>query len=323
MEFDKFGGVWGLYDPTPNVDSYHLRHLDYQLINILADVYEASDTDFVYDFTVELDGDGVWYTHQINDALYHLDQAGSVLNSVALNQPRALCGTSDNGCWVIDNSDYYARRYTSSGTMSKSVYLGRTSTRMAADYADGFWYVNGSTVYHVNSEGSTLSTTAVAGVSYIKGMYNGCIIWSEVNDYVKHINSAGVVVRTIAGSSSLTGIPAAFFCSYSSYQSSKIDALPLDDDPVWGINGSAQWKEVRKDGYFLPKDIYHQFELTLRTTVSGNSPSVGRVIMAPIIKIQDIQPQSYKNMYVRTDVPSYVDIGDYETGLKVWWGVEE
>lgn len=320
LEFDKFGGLWGCSNDV-YASTYRLAHLDSQLISLLADVTDSFD--FIYDMAAEMDGDGVWYTHQINDALYHLDNAGNLLQSIGLTQPRAICGTSDNGCWVGDNSDYYIRRYTSSGTLVKSINFGRPTYRMCTDYENGFWCTSTeSKIYHLNSVGTTLSTTTLANVSNLKPLYAGCVAHSSLNDFIALINANGTVVRTIYAPSSDSGIPGVLSITYDSNQTYQTDLLPISYDPVWGTDGSLQWKEVRKDGYFLPKDIYHQAEYTLSTN-SIQNPKLESVILSPVVKIQDIQPQSYKNMYVRTDIPSYVDIGDYETGLKVWWSVEE
>ena len=45
--------------------------------------------------------------------------------------------------------------------------------------------------------------------------------------------------------------------------------------------------------------------------------------MAPAIKVEDIPPKDYKNIYIKTDIPHGVDITDYETKLKAWWKIEE
>ena len=84
-----------------------------------------------------------------------------------------------------------------------------------------------------------------------------------------------------------------------------------------GTGGTAEWLEVRKDGYFLPKKQYHQVEITLR-----GAAVLEKVIVAPAIKIQDIPKQSYKYMYIKTDIPEGVTIDQYESRLKSWWGVE-
>ena len=298
MEFDKFGGIWGYGSGR----TMYLIHLDYQLVSELASIYTGSD--FLYDFAVELDGDGVWYTDKSLNIVYHVSTNGGVLQQIVLQRPRAICGTNDNGCWVADNTDFYVRRYAFNGDIVKSVYLSRTVTRMCTDYNNGFWYYNSDTsnVHHLNSVGTVLSTTNVSNVSRVKSLDSGCIVWSSTNDFVKYINGDGVITHTFNGPSSTTAFPGAFSCSYTSNRDLKIDIVPVSYDPVWGTGGSLEWKEVRKDGYFLPKDLYHQAELTLRTTDVLHTPYVNKLLMAPAIKIEDIPSKDYKNMYIKTDI---------------------
>jgi len=318
LEFDSLGGLWG-YEAV----SYYLLHFDYQLAAVLANVYTGSD--FLYDLAAELNGQGIWYTDSINNIVVHRNSAGTLLQQITLLTPRAICGTNDNGCWVIDNSDYYARRYTSSGTIFKSVYLGRSAEQMCADYNDGFWYYNGgdSKVYHVNSEGTELVNVYTSNVYRMRAMRDGCMVWSRNNDYVKWVNNDGVVVRTINGPSTTTFCAGVYSHSYNDHVNYHTNALPNPDDAVWGVGGSAKWHEVSRNGYFLSKKQYHQVELTLTTTDIVHTPYVNNLVMAPAVKITDIQAQSSKDMYIRTDIPSSADIDDYETRLKVWWGVEE
>ena len=99
--------------------------------------------------------------------------------------------------------------------------------------------------------------------------------------------------------------------------------MPAYNDPVWGSNGSLEWKEVRKDGYFLYKKQYHQVELTLYASQLADCPYVDKVIMSPAIQVQDIPSQSYKNVYVKTDIPAAADPTDHEAKLKTWWKIEE
>jgi hypothetical protein len=147
VEFDKFGGIWGY-----GSDEGTLYHIDSKLNN---ELYSLNDgTDFLYDLAVEMNGDGVWYTNKVDNMILHKDHEGTTLNIVALNEPRAICGTSDDGCWVIDNTDEKAYRYNSSGALIKTVDIGRTATRMCTDMNDGFWYISGNYVYHVTSGGS-------------------------------------------------------------------------------------------------------------------------------------------------------------------------
>jgi hypothetical protein len=97
--------------------------------------------------------------------------------------------------------------------------------------------------------------------------------------------------------------------------------IPVNYDPVWAPGGSLEWKEVKKDGYFLPKVKYHQIEVTLRNNDGVSTPTLNKLIISPAVKVQDIQPQTSKNIYIKTVVPDGASIQDYETKLKAWWGV--
>ena len=314
MEFDINGGIWGY-----GTDADYLIHFDNQLTST---IYSESGVDYIYDFAVELNGDGIWYTDESTDFVVHLDTSGNTIGQISLDTPRAICGTNDNGCWVIDNGDKYARRYGYNSGFAQSVYLDRTAVCMAADYEDGFWYATPSYVYHVNSGGVEVSSTAISSSSRLKPMQGGCVSWCQSTYQVRYINSDGALVRTINAPSSDNGFPAVFSHSYNDFVSYNTFDLPADNDPVWGVNGSLEWKEVRKDGYFLYKKQYHQVELTLRSDQEGVYPYVNKVIMSPAIQVQDIPSQSYKNVYVKTDIPAAADPVDHEARLKVWWGEE-
>jgi hypothetical protein len=320
-EFDYVGGFWGYGDYYQYYinETYRLLHFDVYGNN-LANIY-LTGIDFLYDLAVEWEGDGVWYTDQVNNFLVHKNSTGTTLQSIALPQPRAVCATLDSGCWVIDNTNQSAYRYTSSGILSKSVSLGRTASRMAYDYADGFWYVSGNYVYHVTSEGTQDFSILLNSISRLYGAKNGCVALNGTTMTASFIDrSTGTITRTwTSGSYSAMGVFSTDLDDAISYQGlDSSDLLPMASDPVWGtVSGSLAWQEIRKDGYFLPKAKYHQVEVTLR-----GGATLNKVLMAPAIKVQDIASQTYKNMYIKTDIPVDADITDYEARIKTWWGVE-
>lgn len=53
------------------------------------------------------------------------------------------------------------------------------------------------------------------------------------------------------------------------------------------------------------------------------TPSLNKVIVPTPVVINDLQPQEFKNIYIKTEIPTDASYGEYETSLKCWWGNEE
>ena len=327
LEFDKNGGLWSYSNWSywgGRDTSITLLHIN-STMTTLASIYDG--TDFLYDFAVELDGDGVWYTDKISDLLIHKNTSGTTMQSFALDTPRAVCGTLDNGCWVVDNGTGKARRYGYTGTLITSVSLPETAAlgtteaaRMTTDYADGFWYRNGYYFYHANSAGSVdIGPININNADRLKSTYNGCFVISTANDMLYFIDkSAGAITKSTSTNSNAGSVFGALpfdIDSFIEFQETA-NILPLSYDPVWGTGGSAEWQEVRKDGYFVPKDQYHQVEVTLR-----GDATLEKILMPPAVRTEDIQAQQSKSIYIKTDIPTGASISDYSSRLRTWRGV--
>jgi hypothetical protein len=295
-------------------------------LGTLATIYDG--TDFLHDLAAELDGDGVWYTDKVDNLLIHKNTSGTTMQSIVLDTPRAVCGTLDNGCWVIDNGTGKARRYGFTGTLIKTVTLPETpaygtarASRMTTDYADGFWYRHGYYVYHVTSDGSAdIGPININNANILRGTYNGCFVLDTTTDMLYFIDKAvGAITKSTSTASNLRavfGVLPFNIDSFIEFQETA-NLLPTSYDPVWGP-GTAGWQEVRKDGYFLPRVRYHRVQVTLR-----GEATLEKILMPPAIKTEDITAQQSKPIYIKTDIPSGADITDYETRIKTWWGVEE
>lgn len=328
LEFDSANGFWGYSVPAYGYTfgGYTLYHYNSNLTNVL--FYDAPGYDFCDDLAVEIDGEGVWYVNNSGSALVHLDSVGTSLASVILPSPVCVASISNGGCWVFDTSNRAFYKYSSDGTLLQTKNVDHSANIMTTDYEDGFWYFAVGNLYHVNSLGiTTLSVNVGADVSHVKSGYGGCAVYSGTGLFIKWVDKDTATVARTFDISALSGtyksFPGVFPIKYSSYKELNMDGAvyPRSDDVVWGTSGSLEWKEVVKDGYFLPKVNYHQVELTLHS-VSG-VPVVNGLIMAPAIKIQDIQAKSSKNAYVRSNVPSFGDIQDYDARLKSWWGLKD
>lgn len=310
MEFDKWDGVWGY----GSIMKY-LLHFNYSLTTELASIYDGSD--FLYDLSVDWEGDGVWYTNKNTNQIIHLNSAGTVLKTINQRQPRALCTNQDGTIWVNDTSDSKIRKFNSDGTIALEVTVDQTLNRIKTDFSNGFWGYNGSVdnVYHYNSNGVKDVDVHFGRIDRINTSHEGCTVLDENANYFYFVNFQGATYRSkshVEGSE----CPAMFSMTYDKDIEWSLDVIPASYDPVWGTGaGSLEWNEVRKDGYFLPKVRFHREEITLR-----GDAVVEAIIIAPAVKTEDIVPETSKNMYIRTNIPIGASIIDYETKLRTWWG---
>jgi hypothetical protein len=320
MEFDASGGIWG-YGTT----DCELIHYSYSLTKIVTLAYSDS-RDFVYDISVDLDGTNIWFTDEDNNHLYYVDSYGATIQNITLGEPRALCVTSD-GCWVGENEGPQARRYNREGTLIKTISMPREILRMSPDFEDGFWYISGDYLYRVDVNGNHLLETFVNAPTRVRGGHSGCIVYSSSNDNVKYFDGGGNLIRTFTLGTSNTSIPALMSFNYNDFQDFRpTGILPASYDPVWTDENDPSyvgWREVQKDGYDLPRVRYHQIEVTLQTDNLSSGPILNKITVPQAVKVSGIKPQISKPVYIRSNVPNNITIGDYTAKLKTWWYVDE
>lgn len=322
LEFDSAGGLWG-YSTEMGYSLFHYNS------SLSSELYRLTESyDFCRGVVVEIDGEGVWYINITSESIVHLDSDGSVLASVALSSPLCIASASSGACWVFDSDDRKFYKYDSIGNLLKSKSVDHTATLMTTDYEEGFWYLASGYLYHVNEAGVTTTKVNVGSDVYrLKSGYGGCAAYSKDSFFVKWVNKGATNVYRnfdLSGLSSYsTSFPGVFPINYNSYKTMHLSGnlFPRLDDPVWGNNGTLKWKEVSKDGYFLPKTNYHQAQIKL--IGKDIPPSVNSIVMSPAIKIQDIPSKNSSNMYIRSNVPSSGNIEDYDAKLKCWWGIKE
>jgi hypothetical protein len=234
--------------------------------------------------------------------------------------PRGICTNPDGSIWVFEtDSDKFYKYNESGNVLLISPQIETEVTYLYTDYNNGCWAYNTSVdkVFHFNSSGVQDLEIYIDQLSRISTSHEGCLAWSSGPSTYKYIGlESGIVERTYTRTAE--NYPAIVSLRYEDDLSYGQAIVPVSYDPVWGTGGSLEWTEVRKDGYFLPKVRFHQAAITLR-----GAAELEKVIIAPAVKTEDIQPGQSKNMYVKTDIPIDADITDYEMKLRTWWGVED
>ncbi len=297
-------------------------------------------TDF-YDFSTELNGTGAWYTETQSNTLIKLEYDCSIETAINLYNPRGVTGTEENGCWVVDIEDAVygncVKKYDAEGNLLRIITTGDIELfRIAHDHKSGFYaltsYALGE-VWHYTSEGvKDMVVTDLFNEEYVRGGRRGVVLYSTLYKRIRYLDFA---TKTILWTKNYTeeiyngncSIPEIFSWDehtediFADDYSRKL--LPVDYDTTWYGDNNLEWKEVPKDGYFLPKCKYHQVRVTLRNFDGETSPIVKNIAIAPAIKIEDILPQQSKSVYVRSDIPAEEEVSLFNTRLKVWWDVED
>jgi len=317
LEFDSDNGVWGY--GTAGEGSYKRlvrvnNNYDSTSCNI------ASADDFLYDGCVEWGGVNLWYTNKLNNTLNFIDYAGNSIYTIPLSAPRAICATEDGGCWVVDTGISAICRYDANGIKIDEMAIPSGGvSRMKKDFDGGFWCINSSSVTYVNEDKEiSFSLDGFTNLARIVAGHSCCVVFSYTNDKLWFINlKTRAIEYEWQGSWSSTKMPGLLSFSLSDsieyHKPYSAGIFPHDSDPVWGSSG-IEWKEVPKNNYFLSKARYHQLKYRIVGDAALNS-----IILAPSVKSESIQPSSYRNVYIRTDIPAGVDISNYEARLKTWW----
>ncbi len=339
--FDAERGFWSYFIDHYSAQGYGL-HFVHALANmsIIGTYYAAN----MYSFCAELDGTGIWYVDQDVMALIHIDSTGNLLKTIPLGSPMGVCGTEDNGCWVVDMADPAAgkviKRYSYTGELLQTIKVDKDLRKMSSDNKDGFYVLTTTSigeVWHYDKAGvRDMVATGIFDESKLDGGYNGVVLYSDTLRRTRYLDFKS---KTILWSKSYPNdiwngswqhcsMPVIFSRTVESdalFNSSYggVPMLPQAIDQVWYGNTNLEWVEVPKDGYFLPKQMYHQARITLRNTDTVSTPIVYKIAMAPAEKITDIHPKTSKPIFIRSDIPSSASFSQFDARLKVWWDVEE
>lgn len=301
--------------------------------------YELDD---VYGVAADLNGTNCWVTCTDNNSLVLLSYDGDANMTLYLNDPKDVCSTEDNCCWVIDLDDSTygdcVKKYDVTGTLQNVVELSQECYRISHDH-DGGFYIGSDpdegTFYHYNYEGTLdLTITGYSGYEYIRGGRRGFIIFNPDTNrwcYIDRYTGEKLYTKsqTSAGFGTTYDLRCPdIFCWDADSDQEYLDdygstILPVSYDTVWYGDTNLVWSEVPKDGYYLPNHQTLQARITLRNFDGQSTPYVYYIAMAPALKIEDIQPGNSKPIYVKSTVPSDASSDvQFTNRIRVWWSKE-
>jgi hypothetical protein len=325
VEFTYGNTLWGYTGYN------YLAHLEIQngaAMSVSQLLYTSVSN--ILSLSAEYDGTGAWYVDGDLSRVIHLSGNHIQLASVyALTTPYQVAASTGGTAWASDIGTSKIYLLDTNGAILKTVDTPKPLYEMTRDYRGGF-FARASTsegdIYHYTANGvMDMHITGQYSVYSMKGCPYGCVLFFNTQVIVKYIDlSLKGVSRTYSLPNYYTNCPDIFWCDLASSQTNFEEQgsviIPQGADPVWS---TLAWKEVPKNGYFLPKNRYHQARLTLQSSYSAINAKVNSINIQRPIKISDIQPGSGQDMYVKTAIPSEAALSDYSVKLKTWWDIQE
>ena len=325
IEYSYDGKIWG----------WSASGLQAFAMDLTSRLYRDSSITSIGGMSATYDVSGVWCVDRTTAyEVVHISTDYTQLASItSLTNPYAVAASENGACWVSDISDLKIYKFSSDGTQLKSVYVGDTLYTMTRDFLGGF-FARGSqgAIYHFDSAGTMDMHVTITDATSLRGCPYGCIVYEDIQKRAHYIDLATKTVLYVITCPSVTGQvwgrPDIFWCDLESDQTNYTELgstsmLPITSDPVWGTSGSLTWTEVPKNGYFLPKERYQQARLTLTSLAKYTNPKVHSVTIPAPIRVTDLGPQSSRDIYVKTAIPSDADLTAYTARLKAWWDVQE
>lgn len=100
---------------------------------------------------------------------------------------------------------------------------------------------------------------------------------------------------------------------------------PRGDDPKWGaLSGTVGWGSLQQNSVLFPTGRYAQVEYTLNSSPGfDTTPQLQVSQLDQGIRVGDIPASGTADLFLRTNLPDDIAIGDLQGGLKVFWELPE
>lgn len=315
MEITKDGqAVWGYGETYGTLVKLNLNLsvIEYEK------VYNNDRDDFIYDFSIEKNGNGIWYTNIKNKKLIHINSEGTEICSSSFHAPRAVATTSDNGCWVFNYGYKQFYRFQYYGSYVTSFTFDKDVDYIETDSDDSIWFISKDSVGHINLSGiQDKIITNLNNPERLLITTDYVYVYSSQGNMIVILNKSNLSIEHIFTLSEYTGKPAVLNINYEDQNSFANNVLPIVYDPVWGDDSTLEWLRIDKNNLILPNAKYHQIRMSFTNNESAIYSTMRKVYEAPIIKLSNIRPNNSKNIYIKTN--NINNAMDHTLSLRVSW----
>jgi hypothetical protein len=314
---DKNGGVWyyfyyeyeGYSSRISN--GYHLMYYDGDFSRTIH--VEDADIDFIHRLSLDYENDHIWYESAASSSVIKLDNTNTVLASYSseIDGLNGIAALPDGGCWFAN--DTKLMRLDANGNKVDEVETSIVDIiDIEIDGDDALWVANTEGVRRIFTDGREHFFVPLITVYTIKATDLG--LWVQCTDdtisYIKRDLQG--IYKTLDNYRGMVGpMDIEVGGTYNG------ELFPVSHDTYWN---SLEWNKVAIEGYMLPEYYYHQVRLTLWPG-DENSPKVRNLHVVKNITLENIEPSSSKDVYLKISVNDVPRGQSYDSNLRVGWAL--
>ena len=318
---DKNGGAWyyfyyefdsgGSGASSSISDGYHLMYYDSDFSRTIHT--EDANTDFIHRLSLDYENDHIWYESISSNSVIKLDNINTVLASYSseIDGLNGIAALPDGGCWFANKTKLI--RLDSNGNKVDEIQTSIVDIiDIEIDGEDVLWIANTEGVHRIFTDGREHFFVPLITVYTIKATDLG--LWIQCTDatisYIKRDLQG--IYKTLDKYRGMVGpMDIEVGGTYNG------ELFPVSHDTYWN---NLEWSKVGIEGYMLPEYYYHQVRLILWPG-DGNSPKIRNLHVVKNITLENIEPSSSKDIYLKVSVNDVPRGQSYDSQLRVGWSL--
>lgn len=295
-------------------------------------VTALSISDTAADFAFAISGSKVlpkcWYTNKSSKKLECVDSSSNKSFSISMGNPQHLCALVDGGCAVVDKNDNLIYRFSSSGEVVTTCPISSSYTiidlKEDLSNTDTMYYwllLSNGALVRIKEDGTIFGEITLPFAEGLSPFMEGVVVSAPSIKLTYQISSGCELVYTwnYSAYGSVCDVSAVAYVPYYTLASDTQDYLiDVTNDPVWG-KAVDNWAEVRIDNSYFGGKKYYQMKFQLTKPANLEAPYIDKIYFSKAVKLVDIYPGNYKDIYIKTDIPEVCEEKEYSGELRCWW----
>lgn len=335
---DNIGNFWwaSTYIPYYNDSAYSLNCLYYKGDNVWERriLFNRVQDKRVQDMSAVYGKPLLWYIEGFTRKIYLIDKDEVVYATVTtpFNNPETLASNKNGEVFVGEGKKVY--KYNVNGNYVLEFELPEKIFLLEYDLSDGLWALcKDGFLYHIDADyyirksvyigtfDSVLHSNINRNVTIRPTSQHVYItIYLEKKTYIIDKHSLSVVKVYDPGQYHYLDVFNINYNTINETTAVKSGEYPRPYDPLWSnVSGTLKWKPIAENAPIcLPYD-FMQYRFELISKDRNKTPYITEAKITKALYLPDVQPNNYRDVYVKVDLEGVGKSSEEDIDVKVYW----